>query len=396
MKVVWITHYPIQSIRGIELIRQKPAHTVNWVINLLTELKSFKEINFYIITLSANIYQDQFLNQDGINFIILKSTIPFIYKGYPPYFPLNAATGFYCETKKIRKIINDIKPDIIHSFGTENAYTIAGIKSGYPCLISMQGIIKSISKFENTLKSRIIRILEKKQIKSGHYFDCRTSFDKEYVRSANPNAIIYHIDRAINPVYFTNHWNIRNGHQLLYVGSIIKRKGIEILIEALSIVKHEFLDIKLKVVGSAESKKYFKYLKSKITILNLINNIEFLGLKSSEEIHKLHLESDLFVFPSFIENSPNAVAEAMITGMPIISSNVGGISSMIDNGRNGILVDLSSHEELALKIIELLKNPAFCQMLGENAWKVSSEKHLPQNVAKKVFDTYENIIRLET
>src|SRR5206468_524360 len=100
-------------------------------------------------------------------------------------------------------------------------------------------------------------------------------------------------------------------------------------------------------------------------------NLEFLGLKGAEEIAKCHLDAQVFVLPSENENSPNALAEAMVSGMPVIATRVGGIPSMIEDGKTGLLVALNNHIELAEKIVYLLTHRDERRRLGDNAKAVA-------------------------
>ena len=83
--------------------------------------------------------------------------------------------------------------------------------------------------------------------------------------------------------------------------------------------------------------------------------------------------SAVLIHPSHIDNSPNSVAEAMASGLPVIASNVGGIPSMIENGVTGLLVEPRNHRQLAEAVISLLHNEAERKRLasGQRKWPLN-------------------------
>ena len=83
------------------------------------------------------------------------------------------------------------------------------------------------------------------------------------------------------------------------------------------------------------------------------NNVSFLGFTKPDDLTKILCESTMYVHTAYIENSPNSVCEAQCLGVPIISTNVGGISSLVEDGKQGILVPANDPWQMANSIIEL-------------------------------------------
>src|SRR5262245_66287464 len=101
---------------------------------------------------------------------------------------------------------------------------------------------------------------------------------------------------------------------------------------------------------------YLEVLKERALSAGTAHHVEWLGPKTVEEIVALHGLSALLIHPSHIDNSPNSVAEAMASGLPVVASDVGGIPSMIEHGATGILVEPRNHRQLAEAGISLLHN----------------------------------------
>ena len=85
----------------------------------------------------------------------------------------------------------------------------------------------------------------------------------------------------------------------------------------------------------------------------------------------------------------------MVSGLPVIASNVGGIPSMIENGATGLLVEPRNHRQLAEAVIALLHNEAERKRLASMAKEVAFERHLPSKVAEKTLSVYDDIVAKE-
>lgn len=118
----------------------------------------------------------------------------------------------------------------------------------------------------------------------------------------------------------------------------IVRKGLHFLIKALGTVRKSIPNVRLTVVGEANGAPRER-CDELCRRMEVSENVAFVGFKIAAEIAELHRQSQVFVLASRWENSPNTVAEAMVTGMPPIATNVGGLSSMIEDGVNGLLVE---------------------------------------------------------
>ena len=140
---------------------------------------------------------------------------------------------------------------------------------------------------------------------------------------------------------------------ILYVGSLRPIKGVEILIKAIYLLDKDIDGFKLLIIGNGPQEEYLKNLVIKY---ELIEKIKFIGRISNDIIHKYFLASDIFVLPSSSEGFPNVILEAMAAGLPIVASNVCGLSEILKQNENGLLVEPGVPEDLAKSILILLTN----------------------------------------
>ena len=140
----------------------------------------------------------------------------------------------------------------------------------------------------------------------------------------------------------------------------------------------------LKVEGEEREK-----LESLISDLKLNEKVILAG-KDSHAIEKV-AKSEIFVFTSRYEGMPNALLEAMACGLPCISTDcIAGPSEIIENNKNGILVEVDNVDEIAEKIIYIIENKDIANELGKNARKVKEDYSIDN-----IFNKYYNFIKDE-
>ena len=393
MRIAWLSPYPINLLTPeIKTNRNIGSHAASWIVNLSNELAKQNDIKLHIITHTAIIPYSQTIVKNNITFHVIRYCFPFIKnKGFPSYLPFDKLTLFKGFTKKALRILKRIQPDIVHAHGTEGAYALTAYKSEFPSLISIQGIIFEYNKVNPSLSYRLQIPIERYTIKRNKNFGCRTNWDKNFILSNNKNANIFYVPEAISNIFFKYSWEQDKTRSILFVGYLSKRKGIEILLKSISIVKKRFPEIILKVVGTGKQ-KYLNYLKELTKQLNIGENVIWYGSQNAEQIAEHLSKSTIFVLPTFIDNSPNSLAEAMAIGTPCIASRVGGVPSMINDGVDGLLVEAANAEKLANKIITLLENKKMQIKISKNAKATAIKRNLPEKVCKTVLNVYKEII----
>jgi glycosyltransferase involved in cell wall biosynthesis len=124
------------------------------------------------------------------------------------------------------------------------------------------------------------------------------------------------------------------------------RKGIEVLLEAVAILRREGLPIRLTAVGGFETSAYERQVLQRMTDLNLTDSVAWTGFRQDVDAELAAM--DVFVLPSlFGEGLPMVVLEAMATGVPVIAARVEGVPEVIRDGREGLLVEPGNATDLA-------------------------------------------------
>lgn len=174
---------------------------------------------------------------------------------------------------------------------------------------------------------------------------------------------------------------------ILYLGSLIKRKGVDILIKAFSKVCTTYPNLNLIIAGDGKEKDSLITLVDK---LNLNQNIKFLGIVRGD--NKIHLLRNAFflVLSSKSEGLPIVILEAFASGIPVIASRVCGIPDIVKDGENGFLVSPEDIDELASKMSILVGQYSLRDRLANNALALAPFYDW-QQIAEKYIYLYEKI-----
>ncbi|MCX7705584.1 MAG: glycosyltransferase, partial [bacterium] len=146
------------------------------------------------------------------------------------------------------------------------------------------------------------------------------------------------------------------------VGNLRKAKGFDILITAASIVSKKRKDIKFVILGGGEQQSHLEAL---IKTLKLTENVSLCGFV--ENVYNYMVEFDMVVIPSRWEGFPVVALEAMVCGKPVIATDVGDLSEVVQHGTTGLIVEPEKPEKLADAILYLASNKKILDQMRENA-----------------------------
>jgi len=177
---------------------------------------------------------------------------------------------------------------------------------------------------------------------------------------------------------------------VLFVGRLYYRKGLEILLRSIPPILQEFEDVKFAISGKGYKKK--EELRKLAKKLEIEESVTFLGYIPDEKLPDLYAASDIFVLPALYENFPFAILEAQATGLPVISTKVGGIPEFLTDNENGFLVDPGDSTQLTQRILTLLQDPNLAKELGRRGRNFIEEKFAWSLITSQVIDLYHKIL----
>ena len=212
-------------------------------------------------------------------------------------------------------------------------------------------------------------------------------------RSFEPRGNYYKVDNPFIPQITSlpsiNYASVSIVPIFLFVGRLIKEKGIFDLIEAMPLIlKHT--TCQLLIAGSG---KEIGNLKSVIKTKKLENNVTILGYQSPENLSSLYKCASIFILPSYSEGFPTVIAEAMSNGLPIVTTSIRGIKDHLIDGVNAIFVDIKDPLGIATAVNKLLDDDNLAKKIGEaNILKVKNFS--PENVTPQYLAVFNEVLKI--
>jgi glycosyltransferase involved in cell wall biosynthesis len=182
-----------------------------------------------------------------------------------------------------------------------------------------------------------------------------------------------------------------NDLAIVSVGRLYARKGLFTLIESMPAVIKRFKNAKFIISGKGQSDEMRK-LVDYAEKIGVKDNLIFTGYFPDKKLPKLYQAADVFAFSTFYEHHPFAVLEALSTGLPVVTTNVGGIPETIENGKNGFLVEPFNPKQFADRILYLLEHPTEASEMGSLARKTILERFDWRIVVKDVLKVYDEAL----
>ena len=319
------------------------------------------------------------------------------------------------------KVIHNFKPDIIQIFGTENDYGYLIPEIKIPVVIHIQGNLtvynhkyfQGLTKIDLIKYSRIkeflkrntllhkFNLLEKRAKRERlifnfcSYFIGRTSWDKRIVEVFATGSNYFHCEEAIREEFFNNQWK-KQKRDRIKLTSIVRSnfyKGLDTVIETSELLKRHNFNFDWNIIGTDISDRIAKIYSKKYHTNYIDLNIKFFGKKDAKEIVDILLDSDIYVHPSHIENSPNSICEAMVMGVPTIATSVGGVLNLLENEKEGILIQDGDPYVMAGAIVQLTNNENMQISFSQNARNRALARHDIVEITKRLFNIYTQILK---
>lgn len=334
---------------------------------------------------------------------------------------------------RLTAILQEEQPDVMHIWGAEFGHSYpfmqAAVRAGMQSrvVVSIQGLLSVYAKDytaflpRSVVHSYTLNSLLKGNIRSGqkgfekagereqellkqaHHIIGRTDWDKAAAWAINPGAHYHHNYETLRTPFYNGEWGYASceKHSLFCSQSHYPIKGLHLTLQAVALVKRQYPDVVLYVGGEDIRRMpfwrisgYRRYLKQLIRENGLEENVRFTGFLTAEQMKERYLLSNVFVSASSIENSSNSIGEAMLLGTPVVSSCVGGILSLLEHGKEGLLYPPSEVNMLAYHICSLFADPDYATELSRAARVRARRTHDGMANAEALISIYHDIVKL--
>lgn len=421
MKVLWLSS-------ANTLFNEKGDRTYNgkgWIASLQEAVTAYcPDIELAVAFVSAE--GGSPVTADGVTYYRFRKRSP---EGFRKLIH-NWSGGRFRENydQDISRAVESFRPDIVQVFGCESRLSsgIISIK-GVPVAAHIQGILSECLKAfrpkdmkdsdfilpgtfidEAVLRNGYIRLYEdywERSLMESWYLSAlkfafgRTNWDREIIRRRS-GAEYFHIDEVLRDSFYAaaGSWKAGPGtaKKKLSVMSTISDapyKGLDVIMKCAAILKKKGFEVHWKVAGIKPGCHLIDIFERKYHISCRESGIHFLGVMDPEGLISAMRESSVFVHPSYVDNSPNSVCEAQMTGMPVIAAAAGGTPTIVEERKTGLLFTPGDAESLAGHIITLSENQDMAAQLGKAAAEKAVQRHDRTAIASRLRAAYSECIK---
>lgn len=388
MKVVWICHFSnaeIQHIANPEIVTIEFAP---WITQLAKLFENEINTELHIVAPNSHITGYKQFTLRNIHYHFFNPNIKIFGYSLLDLYNLNIRIEYFFNKIFIRHIINKINPAIIHLHGTENAFYSSSIfqfRKRFPILVTVQGFIShtSLTNYDLSIKKRIE--VERKILITFKHFGYRTKTMGQDILNFNPNAILHWHSY---PLVELKPIETNKSYDIVFFARVCKDKGIDDLLEAVSIIKQKIPNVKLCVIGGSPPK--YKTMASQ---LGISENIYWTGfIPSQSDVHQLAASAKISVLPTYHDIISGTIIESMFLKLPVVAYSVGSIPEINDREEYVSLVQKGDVNTLAEKIMHLLKNPEALKSQGEKAYKRAVEMFSNSKIIHDLLKAYKEVI----
>lgn len=412
VKVLWFTNIPLSEKDGEIAISRG---TGSWMSSLINALLVETDISIEVVSYSSSKELKCYCGDNWKQWHV------------PRPIPAN-----HCLTRSeidtFKEITSKAEPDLIHFHGSELNYGLYATSDAcnIPCVLSIQGLMGAYACHVNAgmgyfkaLRYMTLRDFLKKNgilyvqkeferassmeaeiIRGVPNIIGRTRWDRAHVLAINPRATYFHCDEMIRDDFFGAKWEYAQCKKgrLFCLGGTEARKGLHTLIVSIAILRRRGVEVTLYVAGSKPTvgirqTAYDKFLLALLKETQTAHLVEFLGPQTATQIVEQLQLANVFVNASHIENSCNAVSEAMVVGTPVVSTNAGGVATLIKDQISGLTCSAGDSESLAECIYMVLADSAGASDMSDRARIIARARHDRNSIVSRLVDIYSSVAK---
>lgn len=305
---------------------------------------------------------------------------------------LGVASRSFLDVRQARKIIDELRPDVVHAHEIGLRGDIATQVSP-DTVVTVHGLVHLETKLQAraSVKERVryylVEAMVKRVLRRAKAVISISEYDARalaglvrgaHISIANPTA----------PDFFALDSSGPTEPRLLFAGVLSPRKNPEGLLTAFALAVRQVPHARLRIVGPQPDAEYARGIREQCTALGLEEHVEFVGMVDNDRLRTEIAEARAVVLFSHEETSPTILAQAMAAGKPVLASRVGGIPEMVREGETGYLIEPQDAPALAERMVQLLENQDLATDLGKRGHVLALEKFEPDAVARRTVETY--------
>jgi glycosyltransferase involved in cell wall biosynthesis len=295
--------------------------------------------------------------------------------------------------RQLKDILERLNPDIVHFQGV----TFLAANCTQPNVLTIHGIAEQDARWDSRwgalrwLKWLVLKLTEDYGRRRVQNVILISEYTKKFLPENNINRRIWFIDNPVADSFFEVERRAEKG-RIFCCSRIRPLKNILGMIEAFTQVAQDFPGASLRIAGAADNIAYFQKCKEKINANDMQNSVHLPGNISIKEVQSELSKASCLVVPSFQENAPLTIAEAMAAGVPVIAAKVGGVPEMVEHEKTGLMIDPHDTKSITEAVSRILSDDSLAQSMGHRAKEVAGTRFAASVVAEKTLQVYREVL----
>lgn len=317
---------------------QEKDHSLTpWIFSLFQALANQTEYDIHWITLKKYVsgYTVKSLNHQTIH-ILPDSSLA-----------VGLFTNHFSASRKIRRLLDQLNPDLIHVWGIELAYATACKTQPRTRLLSYQGsLIAYCQRSKMKMFPKIQAFWEKRTTPEYRHITCESPWIHDRILEISPSAQVSLIEYGVEESFHHVERSPSATPECLFVGTLSELKGVKYLVQAF--MKPSLRHVQLYIAGSGELRKKLEPASTP--------NIHWTGALQRPELQKRLSSAWCLVHPTLADSSPNCVKEARVIGLPVVTTCEGGQTQYVIDGKSGYIIPVRDSEAIVQAVLSLTES----------------------------------------
>lgn len=308
------------------------------------------------------------------------------------------------DAPRLISVIRSIKPDVVHGQG-QDRHALGALGSGFPTVITPHGVLFIEGRLLQKTRWDAIGAVKRRGVVTMEREVFHRSQDmiiiSRYLTQTYGSMLTartHFIENPIGEEYFGISRTPEPG-RMLFVGTLVPRKGVPDLVRAIGRVVSEAAGdepwlqrLQFRIAGAALDPANELEIRRAVAEYGLQQRIHILGAISHQQLLDEYARAQVLLMGSREETTPQAIAQAMACGLPVIASRVGGIPEMVEDGRTALLFGYGDTVTCAAHIRRMLNEDAFRGDIEHAVRDQAQRRFSPKSVAEKTVSVYREVI----
>jgi glycosyltransferase involved in cell wall biosynthesis len=388
LKIALLGPYPAQECLNSSQIKSSrrghQPHPAPWIKSLCEGLSARKDVEAGLFVHSRDVSSVQRgkVGEAGCWFV------PKIEPGN-----LDPVFGDWTARIQMRPLIDDFNPDVVLGFGTESMYGLLASAFDRPAVIYIQGIVEKLPLEAYGIprwKHKFLKRMERRAIRRADAVIAENNFSADWAKSVNPRIKTAVITHPVTPEFLQIHPDYSK--RIIFVGAVNSNKRPDRVARAFASICSKHPDAELVIVGESGDVK--ASLQEFIAGQHLSTQIKLLGPLKRDEVMREMSRARCLALASKMDTSPNVITEAHAAGLPVVATRVGGIPEMVEENKDGFLVDVNDETAMADRLDRLLADQSLAMKMGEAGRKKILGMNVSDDIAGRYVDFFRDLISL--